>query len=199
MKKVILSVVLMFASSVSAQTLLAQQASVKSGTPVKATSPVQATLLAHQQQHFVRVQLTQLSDNAGLNYIGGVVSANDLSPYLAQLKQRLGDEFADYRQGQKLRDHSQFHITLVNPYEYKALTKQQQKIIAQANYFDFALLGLGHVNKGAANTYFVVAQSEKAQGLRTQLGLKPKDFHATLGFIPQDIYGVAKDTTTLVK
>lgn len=189
---------LMLSSSVAAGTIAEQLVSEKA-QPHSESHYQNKGLALSNMHHSVSIKLAQLSDNAGLNYIGGVVAAKDLSPYLAKLKVSLGDEFSDYREAQKLRDHSQFHITLVNPYEYKALTLKQQKLIDATTSYKFKLLGLGHVNKGPANTYFVVAQSEQAQELRKQLGLKPKDFHATLGFNPQDIYGVAKDTTTLVK
>jgi len=47
-------------------------------------------------------------------------------------------------------------------------------------------------------TYFVVAQSHQAQLFRQRLSLNNKDFHVTLGFAPTDIYGVKKDSTSLI-
>jgi len=47
-------------------------------------------------------------------------------------------------------------------------------------------------------TYFVVAKSHQAQLFRQRLSLNHKDFHITLGFEPTDIYGVKKDSTSLL-
>jgi hypothetical protein len=142
------------------------------------------------------LNITELSDNAGLIYLGGVVSSAELDGYLAQLKQTLGtDDYAIYRRYQAARDHQKFHVTLVNPYEYQTIDKSRIKKIKQ---FRVTLHGLGTVKKDNKSSYFVVASSSDGQFYRQNLLLKNKDFHVTLGFYPDDVYGVGKGRDTLI-
>ena len=143
----------------------------------------------------IRIKISELKDNSGLVYLGGVVSKAELSPYLEQLSKLLGGEFAAYRHNQSVRDHNIFHLTLVNPYEYQTLNKST---INLNQAFTVSLLGLATVSMEGKTTYYVVAQSSEAQFFRQQLILQPKDFHVTLGFNPQDIYGVGKGRATLI-
>lgn len=142
------------------------------------------------------LEISELRDNSGLVYLGGKVSLADLSGYLEQLKTALGEEqYAIYRQYQAARDQQTFHITLVNPYEYQTINKAQLKLPEQ---FRVILHGLGHVENDEKNSYFVVASSADGQFIRQNLLLKNKDFHVTLGFFPDDIYGVSKGQDTLI-
>lgn len=143
------------------------------------------------------LKVTELTDNQGLMYIGGKVSRAELTPYLNQLKDILGKEaFTIYRQNQAARDHHTFHVTLINPYEYQKINK---KNIHLSQPFQVTLHGLGHVEKGDKNTYFVVASSAQGQFLRQGFLLKNKGFHVTLGFSPTDIYGVSKGRDRLIQ
>ena len=142
------------------------------------------------------LEISELRDNSGLVYLGGKVSLADLSRYLEQLKTALGEEqYAIYRQYQAARDQQTFHITLVNPYEYQTINKTQLTLPEQ---FRVILHGLGHVENDEKNSYFVVASSADGQFIRQKLLLKNKDFHVTLGFFPDDIYGVSKGQDTLI-
>ena len=160
----------------------------------------------------VQIKVTELQDSQGLKYVGGEVSAADLGVYLTQLEYMLGDDFSVFRENQAIRDHYTFHLTLVNPYEFQTLTKP----VHYGDTFSVTLLGLGKAVKEhkdikkekveaektqvneIVSTYFVVAQSSEAQYFRQKLLLKPKDFHVTLGFNPKDVYGVRKNTETLI-
>ena len=147
----------------------------------------------------ITVTAVELTDNTGLVYIGGVVDKAELTSYLTQMKGILGDEFGHFRQAQKARDHHQFHVTLINPFELKELKSQDvTSILSKQQALTFKLDGLGRVSKKQSHAYFVVAQSKEAQLLRNNLQLKNKDFHITLGFSPNDVFGIAKDRTSLV-
>jgi len=141
------------------------------------------------------VKLVHLQDNQGLKYVGGIVHKKDLQPYLAQMKQQLTADFSGYRQNQVNRDHGEFHMTLINPYEYKEI--DHNKITLGEN-ITITFKGLARVSEEKKAAYFVVVQSSEAQLHRKQLGLKVKDFHVTLGFKPQDVYGVSKGTERLI-
>lgn len=154
----------------------------------------------------LKLTLTQLSDNQGQVYIGAIVKPSELTPYLTKLKGILGDQFKQYRAKQEARDHHLFHMTLLSPKEYQLADKNLIKKIlgSSANEQEFKsinveLLGLGTVKEVVKQTYFVVAQSTDAQLLRHSLSLNSKDFHVTLGFNPNDIYGVKKGKNTLIK
>jgi len=172
--------------------------------PQKAT-PL-ARVLAQSENHLsadtfnedktLSLEISELRDNSGLVYLGGKVSLADLSRYLEQLKTALGEEqYAIYRQYQAARDQQTFHITLVNPYEYQTINKAQLKLPEQ---FRVVLHGLGRVENDEKKSYFVVASSADGQFIRQNLLLKNKDFHVTLGFYPDDIYGVSKGQDTLI-
>ena len=181
----------------------------KQAKALRSLNPSQHDILAQDKKEIapklIRVNISKLVDNQGQPYIGALVSRADLLPYLVDLAQRLGDEYASYRALQSARDHQQFHITLISSSEYQLadkflLTKvvfgtMDDHISTQVNV---TLLGLGEVKSEDKKTFFVVAQSHDAQFIRQQLLLNNKDFHVTLGFSPSDIYGVKKDRTTLV-
>lgn len=139
---------------------------------------------------------SQLTDNTGLVYIGYNVEKKLVAPYLAQLKSHLGDDkFKAFRAGQIKRDHNSFHITLINPYEYPEVKSIDVSTLPNIT---FTFEGLGTANKGNDNTYFVVVTAKEAQKVRQQYGLKAKDLHATLGFDSKDVFGVNKDTSSLL-
>ncbi len=141
------------------------------------------------------VKLVQLQDNQGLKYIGGLVQTKDLSPYLAQMKKLIAADFNHYRDNQSSRDHGAFHMTLINPYEYQEI---DQSKIAIGETVTITLNGLGRVAKDNKEAYFVVVQSIQAQGHRQQLALAAKDFHITLGFKPEDVFGISKGVERLI-
>ena len=150
--------------------------------------------------------LTELSDNQGHVYLGAVIKAKELAPYLTELKELLGNQFKQYRKMQAARDHQLFHMTLLSPNEYKAADKTLIKKLLDTNSNDknpsqltVTLLGLGTIKHDTKETFFVVTQSDDGQLIRQRFLLKNKDFHVTLGFSPDDIYGVKKDSSTLIK
>ncbi|GHE98785.1 hypothetical protein [Thalassotalea profundi] len=147
----------------------------------------------------IEITLVELTDNQGLVYLGGLVNEATISVYLAHLKAhlkaQLNEQYPDFRQNQMNRDHGQFHMTLVNPFEYQKIDKNQ---IIQGRKFMVTLHGLGKVEKDNSATYFVVASSEDGRRFRDSLLLSPKDFHVTLGFNPNDIYSERKNLATLI-
>jgi len=147
----------------------------------------------------IRIQIKELKDNSGLVYIGAAVYKADLSPFLAELKSELKEEFIKYRQNQASRDHQQFHLTLINPYEYQNIDSlHSAQLLKIDQHINVSLLGLGKASKENKTTFFVVAQSPDAKFYRQQFILPNKDFHITLGFEPQDVYGVSKGVDTLI-
>ena len=156
-----------------------------------------ATALSAHIAKQLTLEISQLTDSNGLVYFAAKVPKIELSGYLAHLKGLLGEEkYALYRQHQAKRDHHAFHVTLVNPYEYKVIDKEKLNINEK---IQVTLHGLGKASKDDASAYFVVASSADGQAIRETLLLKKKDFHITLGFYPNDVYGVSKSTDTLIE
>jgi hypothetical protein len=177
----------------------ASKQTAKKNSPL-ARAMAQSPINTDQNKFYLEKNLTldisELKDNSGLVYLGAKVPEVELSRYLSQLKSVLGDkQYAIYRQHQAARDHQSFHVTLVNPYEYQTINKEKLKISQKIRV---TLHGVGKVAKGEKTSYFVVASSSDGQFLRQKLLLKNKDFHVTLGFYSDDVYGVSKGRDTLI-
>ncbi|WP_448567532.1 hypothetical protein [Thalassotalea ganghwensis] len=146
-------------------------------------------------QRLITLELTKLTDNAGLEYIGAIVPDDILRGYLSKLKQITANRFLEFRSHQQKRDHHQFHVTVINPYEYQRYQSSRQLL---GKKITVELYELGTVSKEEAQTYFVIVTSTQGQLMRESLGLPAKDFHITLGFAPNDIYGVSKGKETII-
>lgn len=93
-----------------------------------------------------------------------------------------------------LQDRGEFHITVINPKEYRNLGKQKQKeLLAAAKNLstdDLTLHGLGsaksHDDKDIA--YFIVVDWPSADNFRDQFGLGKYEYHITLGFRNRDVF-----------
>lgn len=153
----------------------------------------------------LRLKVTILQDNQGQKYLGALVNRADLLPYLTQLKQLLAEDFNQYRALQAARDHQLLHLTILTPKEYQLADKAiVEKLLSPdfnqsfSSQLNVTLLGLGKVEQNNKVSFYVVAQSADAQLIRQRFLLPLKDFHITLGFNPSDIYGVTKDSSTLL-
>lgn len=176
--------------------LLLMQSNVSATSSfVAQDNEVEQRTTSFSKQKSLQITVTELRDNSGLVYLGGLVSKADLAAYLNDLEQILGDEFNQYRENQAKRDHGVFHLTLINPNEYQFIDKSK---FALGEKLTITLLGLGKVIKNNQTSYFVVAQSSQGQFFRQQQILSAKDFHVTLGFSPTDIYGASKGIETLL-
>jgi hypothetical protein len=144
----------------------------------------------------ITIELVHLQDSKGLKYIGGLIPKSAIVTYLQQMHTIIPSTFVDYRQQQIKRDHGQFHMTLINPYEYKETEAKKLNIGSSVH---ITLQGLAKVAKADKETFFVVVDSNQAQSIREKLGLPAKDFHITLGFKSEDIYDVSKGVERLIK
>ncbi|MBO9491341.1 hypothetical protein J7384_13305 [Endozoicomonas sp. G2_1] len=150
------------------------------------------------QPHFreITAQPLELTDKTGLVYLGLSISRADLAPFLHQLRAQLSDRFDRFRNNQIKRDGNNFHLTLVNPFEYQTIDKQKLNLNQKIKV---SLHGLGNASNDKSTAYYVVASTAQGQFIRQQLLLKSKDFHVTLGFEPSDVYDKPKGLETLIK
>ncbi len=161
-----------------------------------------------QEKHLV-AKISELKDSSGLVYVGAVINRADISVYLQKMKSVVDNNefYQQLRANQASRDQQTFHVTLINPYEYQTLNKP----VKFGQSIRLTLQGLGRVQKNTSvndksqpatavlqQSYFVVVSSADGQYFRQQYLLKPKDFHITLGFNPQDIYDMSKGKERLL-
>ena len=147
-------------------------------------------------------KLTYLKDVVGNNYVGVNIPNEVVEPHLEKLKEILGEEdFEIFTQNQKMRDHGQYHITVINVMDCNRLSKE----MGMANFVksvelafdypveDLELLGVGEASKNANTAYFIVCSSDSLDAVRTRFNLPKQDFHVTLGFNTKDVFGVPKN------
>jgi len=140
---------------------------------------------------------SRLTDNSGLVYIGYEINHDQVTTYLKDMQELLGEKkFKVFRENQIKRDHGSFHITLINPFEYSDVKNIDVSKLPSAS---FSFKGLGHGRKLEDNTYFIVVSSNEAQKVRQIFSLKEKDFHITLGFDKKDVFGIDKSIKSLVQ
>jgi hypothetical protein len=142
-----------------------------------------------------------LKDTLGQNYVGIVFSLEEISPFLDQMKDHLGDSFEEYHNLQQTRDGGKHHMTFMSVMEFQKSSKSigYDKFssyldhLMKVNFDDIKLMGLGSAEKAGNKCFFVVLKSELLDESRTNLGLDSKDFHITLGFKWKDVHGVPKN------
>lgn len=140
-----------------------------------------------------------LSGSKSGEYLGVDITDFDLQPYLQYLRTVTSEKRAEELTGnQRCRDHERFHITIIAPNEMTALEGSADVSWLCGHCISFTLLGLGKIEVGDNQSYFVVAESSEAQRIRKLFGLKDRDFHITIGFAPDDIQDVRKDKSTLI-
>lgn len=147
----------------------------------------------------LKAELQILHSKSGTPYAGCLVAGSEIRKYLEALRELIGDDFEQYSENRRARDGEHYHITVLNTREFGKLEHQiVQEGIMLGFEFEFQLLGLGHANDGTNQTYFVVAESSEAETLRSNLHLKKRDFHITLGFRDVDLHSVQKNRQSLI-
>ena len=92
---------------------------------------------------------------------------------------------------------SDLHVTVLTPKESRKIDRAEVANVF-ASDVAFEALGIGRINDGDNEAWFVVLISPEVQEARAKLGLPPKDLHATLGFKTKYIFTTPKTEDTLV-
>lgn len=145
--------------------------------------------------------ITYLKDTLGSNYLGIKIENTEISPFLNQLKDILGDQYNEYVSNQQKRDNGSHHITIINVIEYNRLSQElgmdkfinSLEPVFKLEIDDIRLIGIGKGTKNENTVYFVVVQSELLNEVMNKYDLPKKDFHITLGFKHKDVHGVRKN------
>jgi len=105
----------------------------------------------------------------------------------------------DFIHNQVTRDAGIHHITLIFKKELevsKNILKTLVDDLKSVKGWDkIIIVGLGQVKN---QVYYYVVLWPAGNAFREKLGLKPKNFHITVGFKESDIHGVDKGLTTLI-
>ncbi len=139
-----------------------------------------------------------IKDKLGGNYIGIDIKEESIQKYLTELKLILKDEYETYREYQSRRDSGKFHLTIINTNECNKLLKDISMVryinLAQEYIIDdLKMIGVGRATKNENIAYFIICRSEKLDYIREHFGLNKKDFHITIGFLYNDVFGVPKN------
>lgn len=137
---------------------------------------------------------------SGVPYLACRLSGDELEDYADQLKSVLCNEYVEFERNRFHRDGVNYHITVLNPREYRDQLNKAQITLGtlEGAIIEFTLVGLGAVSDGDNWAYYVVAESNDADEIREALELPKRDFHVTLGFRESDVHGRSKDRRTLI-
>lgn len=158
--------------------------------------------------------LTKILDSIGNKYLVIKFDKNEISKYLEYLKNYIGDDekFNTLVSNQQSRDlkegesHSN-HLTVINVMEINKLIKSigqkefDKKLSAMNKPIrDLNMVGVGTAidDKNGNQTFFIVCESETLNELRKSFGLKPFNFHITLGFDKKDVFNKSKGRDSLI-
>lgn len=138
-----------------------------------------------------------IKDVTGNDYVGIVYPEYFIKPYDLILEVLLSDKgYSDEKiktimENRIKRDGLNYHITVLPVGVYK-----EQNINLKVGDIEF--LGIGTVSANDNETYYLVVKSQTLDNYRSGLGLKPIDFHITLGFDKKDVFGKRKNESTLI-
>ena len=153
-------------------------------------------------------RIEHIKDVNGQNYLVIKIEKSDINKCLIDLKSHIGDDaFEIYTSNQQNRDKGEYHITIINVMDYGRLTKSMgmDKFVTALQPVleyvidDIDMLGVGKAEGKGNTTFFVVCESDKLDAVRTRFELPKQDFHITIGFDKKDVFGVAKDKSSLLE
>lgn len=145
--------------------------------------------------------VTYVKDVIGNNFLGINVGDSAIQTHINRMKSILGDEFEEYRENKHRRDRGENHITVINVADYNRCIKKfgmDDFVSSLDKVFKFQIddlkfMGLGMSERSGNKAFYVVCKSEKLDAIRERYGLRPHDFHVTLGFKWKDVFGVRKN------
>lgn len=153
--------------------------------------------------------LTYTTDTHGNKYIVVKFDKNvdsELLIFLKELKTILGERFNTFISNQQARDlrdgqsHTH-HVTVVNVMELGKvddISKVDEYVSMPIDDFKMHGIGTAIDDKRGNQTFFVVCSSDTLDKFRESIGLKPHDFHITLGFADKDVFGKSKGKDSLI-
>ena len=142
------------------------------------------------------VVTTTVKPFAGGRYFGCHVEKHTLTPHLEAWRAEIGQDRAAVMEELKAqRDRGYvYHLTVVTPPEMK----QVGELTDFPPAVELTYAGVGCARDEGQEAWYVVCHAPELQQWREANGLKPKDFHITLGFEPKDVHTRPKGDDTIV-
>ena len=136
---------------------------------------------------------------AGGRYFGCHINKTRVTSHLVAMQEELGVAKMSVYEGNKVkRDRGYiYHMTVVSPPEMKDLRGRKYTDFPENPTVTFE--GLGRVNEGENEAYYIVCSSPELDKWREDNGLPKKDFHITLGFSRKDVHTMGKGEDTIFK
>ena len=141
---------------------------------------------------FVPVKLVKNSKNQ--LFAAGIITPVQMEPWTEMLQKLLNNQYEKYSLNRLKRDGQNYIMPIFLPEE------MGKTIVPVNNIFTLVTikpLSIGFLQQDSNIEYFLVIESDQITHERKQLGLKPLDLWATLGFYQKPVEG-KKDQTTLI-
>lgn len=153
---------------------------------------------SHSRDRLPRTEVvTRVSPMAGGQYYGCHVEKSSLSEYLEEFRSRVGADRAAVMEASKAsRDRGYvYHLTAVRPPEVRGL---RGKVTPSPEIVTVTYTGLGRVEDGENEAWFVTCSSPEIEEWRAENGLPAHDLHVTLAFQNRDVHSKPKGAETVV-
>ena len=142
-----------------------------------------------------------IESKTGQPYVALTIDNSVGEIYQNFIKNHIDSSFIDNQQN---RDRNSFHITLINAMQYGSMCKKNQYIEEVTSLvgqeFKLFTYGIGtavDIKKGK-QAWFAVMENSSLEQFRNKLMLPKQDFHITLAFDGGDVFGVAKDRSSVI-
>lgn len=131
------------------------------------------------------------------SYYGLTVDESAVQEHLKAWREEVGEKSAKIMEQAKTeRDEGyHFHITALSPKETRQLKKNGVKI--EQPSFNVRFTGIGSVEDGEKEAWFITAESSEIDKFRSELGLDKHHLHITIGFKNGDVHNKPKDELSL--
>lgn len=144
--------------------------------------------------------ITVTPQKGGSYYGSADARITDVSEKLREVWRDNVPNALEFESKKMARDGTEaLHITVTSPNETRQLRKSGIDVTPiTRGRFIVTPVGVGRVTDGDNETWFIVFESPALQSARAEVGLPPKDLHATLGFAVKDIFTTPKTSETIV-
>lgn len=137
-------------------------------------------------------------------YVALAIDSETMAPILRELHQLVSDEeLGSSLENRVARDGEAFHMTLIQPREFRKLAKELKRygrrVPIPEEEISFEILGIGTVSSEISQSWFAVCRSAEMSQWRRGLKLPVQDLHITLAFGDAgDVHGPSKDIDSLI-
>lgn len=146
--------------------------------------------------------LNIIQSKTGEDYLALEISEDIASLYVNFLMDKIDPQFIG---NQVKRDRGHHHVTIINPMQFNKLKKDNPSGLNQfiATYsqkdYDLFTYGIGTAidEKKQSQTWFTICENQELLFAREKLNLPKQDFHITLAFDKNDVFGKPKDRSSI--